>query len=260
MNLIKTWKDYYDKNKKSVLTGVALGGVIANSYLWYSAGLKIDKILTRKDEEMKLVQNGDKEAERTVLMETVKEIIPKMILPLSSTILTGSAIIFANRAAVKELAVLSTAYAMTQNNLTDIKNKTQEMFGVKKARDVEDQVTKDRYLKEPIKESFELRSGNVPCKDLYTGRTFQSNASKIQHAIDQIAIDLIQENWVSLNDFYDKIGLDQVKLGDDLGWDIRDTMSGRIPIHFTSLLTEYNEPCLVVEFDVRPISRRNSIL
>ena len=55
--------------------------------------------------------------------------------------------------------------------------------------------------------------------------------------------------YVSLNDFYDEIGLDFTKVGRELGWSVDE---GLIEIHFSSQLADDGTPCLVVEYYTPP--------
>ena len=55
--------------------------------------------------------------------------------------------------------------------------------------------------------------------------------------------------YVSLNDFYSEIGLPEVSIGEDLGWNMDD---GYIEIDFSSQLSEDERPCLVLEFNISP--------
>ena len=55
--------------------------------------------------------------------------------------------------------------------------------------------------------------------------------------------------YVSLNDFYDELGLDYTQVGRDLGWSVND---GLINIGFSSQLADDGRPCLVVDFSTPP--------
>ena len=52
------------------------------------------------------------------------------------------------------------------------------------------------------------------------------------------------EMYISLNEFYYAIGLDGIKVGEDLGWNI-DT--GYIELDFSSQLAKDDTPCLVID-------------
>lgn len=55
--------------------------------------------------------------------------------------------------------------------------------------------------------------------------------------------------YISLNEFYDEIGLDHISIGDDLGWNIE---RGMIDLSFSSLVADDGTPCLVVDYQVSP--------
>lgn len=57
--------------------------------------------------------------------------------------------------------------------------------------------------------------------------------------------------YVSLNDFYELIGIPEIPMGNDLGWNVDDCIRGQVPITLTALLTEEQTPCLCVEYDAK---------
>ena len=60
---------------------------------------------------------------------------------------------------------------------------------------------------------------------------------------------MLLENYVSLNDFYEEIGLARTSTGDRLGW---NTDTGLLDLNFSSQLSEEGKPCLVIDFKVMP--------
>ena len=54
--------------------------------------------------------------------------------------------------------------------------------------------------------------------------------------------------YVSLNDFYDEIGLDHTSVGNDLGWNTDQL----IDIDFSSQLNDNGEPSVVLDYMVAP--------
>lgn len=249
-------KAYYQRNKRNLLTGIALSGCVTNAFMWFDAGSKCNEIFKEKNDDLKYCD--DKEGERAVMFETIKEVTPVVLPPLVMTIGTGAAILYSNKEAAKEIAVLSTAYAVTKKDLVDTRLKMKDIFGEKKSRNVMDQVTKDRFeqTQNAYPNVYDTHRGKVLCKDEYSGRFFYSNATEIQLAINKLSIKLPHEMWIELNYFYELLGLEQIKMGDQLGWNAEDTYNGEIPIRFTSLLTDHDEPCLVISFDISPKERK----
>lgn len=61
---------------------------------------------------------------------------------------------------------------------------------------------------------------------------------------------MLSDGYVSLNDFYDAIGLNPIKIGDDLGWNANRAL---IDLNPSAQLAEDGTPCMVINFQVAPI-------
>ena len=57
--------------------------------------------------------------------------------------------------------------------------------------------------------------------------------------------------YISLNEFYDEIGLDRVERGEELGWNL-DNGKGLIDISFSAQVSDNGQPCLVLDYRVAP--------
>ena len=73
--------------------------------------------------------------------------------------------------------------------------------------------------------------------------------NSINKAINELNRRINLNFYVSLNDFYDEIGLEENDLGRALGW---NSDKGLIEVSFSSQLSPKNEPCLVISFDCTP--------
>ena len=85
--------------------------------------------------------------------------------------------------------------------------------------------------------------------DSMSGRYFKSDMESIKQAINKLNRRRTYENYISLNEFYGEIGLNDVKNGELLGWNID---SGLIEPTFSTCLTEDGRPCIVLDFMVEP--------
>ena len=63
------------------------------------------------------------------------------------------------------------------------------------------------------------------------------------------ALQMIYDNYVSLNEFYDLLGREHTELGDELGWNLD---SGLIEVDFTSKIADNGKPCIVISYSVAP--------
>jgi hypothetical protein len=60
---------------------------------------------------------------------------------------------------------------------------------------------------------------------------------------------MLNDMYVSLNEFYDELDLEHTGVGDELGWNID---GGKIDIYFSSQIAEDGRPCIVIDFDTPP--------
>lgn len=173
---------------------------------------------------------------------------------LPSAILAGvstACIIGANNINAKRNAVLATAYSLSEAALREYKNKVVEVVGEKKEKEVRDKIAKDRIDRKPVVESQVIvtEKGSTLCYDYQTGRYFKSDMQTIRSVVNDLNFRMIDENYISLNDFYYEIGLPMVDLGDRLGWNIE---GGKIEISTSAILTDKGEPCIALDYTVAP--------
>lgn len=252
--LLTKAEGFTKKNSPAILSGLAIVGVFTTAVSAYKAGPIAKKIQKQKEEDMKIVAPDDKAGKRAVAIEYVKEMTPVMLPTVISSAATVSCIVGSHTISNKRIAVLSAAYTLSENAVKDLNNKMNEMLGEKKTRTIKDAIVKDKLQKNPPPEDHThiimTTDGDVLCKDEYTGRYFHSNPEKINQAINAISSDCMQDNYVSLNDFYEMINLPKIPMGDDLGWNVDDCIRGKLPIYISAQLTEENRPCLCVEYDI----------
>lgn len=257
MSLKKMWENavgFTDRNSPAILTGFGVAGIFGTAYMAYKASPKAHDILARYHEDKLLVDPDDKEAKGAILKETAIDLTKVMAPTILMGVVSSACVIGSNRISAKRVAVLSAAYSLADSRLKEVGNKMLESFGEAKVQKVREGLAKDR-LETVEKESLIptdviIPGGKCLCMDGHTKRFFVSSAEKIGQAINELTADVMTEMYVSLNDFYDKIGLEHIPLGDDLGWNIDDALAGRLPIYFSAILTNEHQPCLVVEADI----------
>ena len=153
---------------------------------------------------------------------------------------------------LKRNAALATAYKLSETALAEYRDAVVETIGEKKERTVRDKVAEERVKKNPVTKSDVIVTGNgtTLCFDAISGRYFQSSMQKIESAKNKINERMLCENYVSLNDLYDELGMEPTKIGEDLGWNIfTDRL---IDISFSSQLADDGTPCLVMDYSVAP--------
>ena len=86
--------------------------------------------------------------------------------------------------------------------------------------------------------------------DSLSGQTFYSTMEKIRKAMNDTNYELMSQMFVTLNEFYERLGIKPNKMGEYMGWNT-DHM---IDLTFSSTVTDDGRPCLVVSFRNEPMT------
>ena len=231
------------KHSPDILTGIGIAGIITTTVMAVRATPKALILIEERKEEIG--------AEKLEAMDMVKTTWACYIPAAITGTLSVACLIGASSVNARRNAALATAYTLSESALKDYQGKVIEMFGEKKNEAVKDAVAKDKVEKNPVvtREVIITEKGNTLCYDAISGRYFKSDIEKIKKAECELNRQMLDDMYVSLNDFYYEIGLDSVKLGDELGWNVD---SGYIDLSFSSQLASDGTPCLVIDYSVAP--------
>lgn len=231
------------KHSPEILTGIGIAGMITTTVMAVRATPKALILIEERKEEIG--------AEKLEAIDMVKTTWACYIPAAITGTLSVACLIGASSVNARRNAALATAYTLSESALKDYQGKVIEMFGEKKNEAVKDAVAKDKVEKNPVvtREVIITEKGNTLCYDAISGRYFKSDIEKIKKAECELNRQMLDDMYVSLNDFYYEIGLDSVKLGDELGWNVD---SGYIDLSFSSQLASDGTPCLVIDYSVAP--------
>lgn len=173
-----------------------------------------------------------------------------------TSVLGAACLIGANSMNLRKNSALAAAFALSETNFREYREKTLEEVGEKKEEKIRNAVAEEKITKNPVNTSTMLETGNgdTLCYDAICGRYFKSSIEKLKNALNELNMELVQDGYVSLNQYYDLIGLPDGMLGDDLGWSINDNHS-TVQLDLSAQLTkdEAQTPCMVVAFKYGPI-------
>lgn len=230
------------KRSPEILTGIGIIGMIATTITAVRATPKaLELIDEREIKENKRLTNME------VVQTTWKCYVPAAITGTLST----ACLIGASSVNLRRNAALATAYAISEAAMKEYKEKAVEIVGPKKEQAIRDAIAREKIEKNPVSNNEIIITGNgdTLCYDVLSGRYFKSNRDKIQRAVNEINLRMRSDMYVSLNDFYYEIGLNDIKLGECLGWNIE---KGYMDVQFGSHLNEEGTPCLVIAYSVAP--------
>jgi len=167
-------------------------------------------------------------------------------------------IISGNHISSTRLAQLAGAYILSETTLKEYKDKVENIVGHKKAQDITDELIQDKVLKNPPNDSntYIPDMGNVPDLSLWydttTDRYFYSNIDYIRKAELDAQRMLERNGFVSINDIYGMLGIKEVPLGDDMGW--QSDMNSEVILNTGAVLNQKGDPVGTLTMEVRPSS------
>ena len=231
------------KHTPEILTGIGITGLVGAGIMAVKATPKALMLIEEK--------KYDYDIDELTKLETIKTTwtcyVPSVVVGgMSICCLIG-----ASSVNFRRNTALATAYSLSESALKEYQEKVVEVIGEKKEQDVRDAIVKDKIDKTPVtnREVFLTEKGNTLCLDLHSKRYFRTDIDMLKRAVNDLNRRMRDEMFISLNDFYYEIGLDGIKLGDDLGWNID---RGYIDLQFSSQLANDETPCLVIDYEVAP--------
>ena len=240
----KSIKGVLERHAPEILTGIGVAGMVTTTILAVKATPKAYRLVNDRKDEL--------EVEKLPVTELVKTTWKCYIPAVVTCGASIACLVGASSVNFKRNAALATAYKLSEAALSEYKDAVIETIGEKKEQSVRDKVAEERLKKNPVSKSEVIVTGNgtTLCYDPVGNSYFKSSIQQIESAKNKLNARMLSENYVSLNDFYDELGIGPTKLGDDLGWDIYK--DGLIDIAFSSRLAEDGTPCLVMDYSVAP--------
>src|SRR5690606_4068150 len=224
--------------------GVA--GTISTAILAAKGGMEAQKRIQAEEDAM--------------LLPPTSKMKPKYLFKLTWTcyipaaatgVTTVASILGANHISSKRMAAVVSAYSISETMFKEYKDKVIETLGEKKELAVRDEIAQDRVNANPPSgaEVVITSGGEVMCYETFTARYFKSDMETIRKAQNDINAQLINEGYASLNDFFGLIGLPHSGVGEEVGW----TVDEMLDIHFSTVLSDDNKPCISVGYKTLPV-------
>lgn len=234
------------KHSSEILTGLGIAGTITALVMVGKAAPKAVILIDEKKKEL-----GKEKLSPLELGQTVW----KCYLPAAMTeTVSVICIIGANSINTKRNAALATAYSLSETALRTYQDKVVETIGEKKEQEIRDSIAKEQIATIgaiPEQNVISTGHGDTLCFDCITRRYFRSDINFIKKMVNDLNRTMRDEMYVSLNDFYLALGLEEMdpRVGDELGWNID---KGYIDLNYSSQLTDNGVPCLVIGYALAP--------
>lgn len=232
-------------NSPIILTSVGVAGSLTTAILTGKACWQASRILLGGED------SDPWELENQTFFEKTKIVWPLFIPPLASAAVTVTSIVLANRIGTRRAAALAAAYSISEKAFEEYKEKVTEKLGKTKEREVRDEIAQNRVDKNPVNNSEIIITGNGDSLflDLHSNRYFKSTMEDVKKAVNDTNYQIIHHDYASLNDFYDRLGIDHTRYGEELGW----TSMEKLEVSFSTTLSKDQRPCITIDFTTEPM-------
>lgn len=235
------------ENQTKILTGLSIGCTAGAVTTAVVGTVKAVRAIDAERE----VQRDDKLAARDILRVCWKYYIPTATLTLGAVGFQ----LGAESKHSREYAALASVCTLSETAFREYKEKVVETLGEKEESKVREAIAKDRMEKDPVTvhEVHYTGNGKPLCYDRLSARYFNCDMDVIDAAVNTLNYRMLDEMYVTVNDFYDEINLPQNELGARMGWSVDN---GKITLSKDYGPAKNGEPCVVIGFANPPTHMR----
>lgn len=238
------------KYSPEILMGIGIAGMATSTVLAVKATPKALMLMEMKKDEL--------EVDTLTPVETVKTTW-KCYLPTVITGVTSVACLVGSHSVnSRRNAALATAYKLSETAFAKYRESTLETVGEKKEKTVRDKISEKQITENPINktEVIVTGKGQTLIFEPLSSRYFYSNLDLIKRAENKLNKEIITDPFdagVTVNDFYEEIGIPTTSTGDNLGWKIGYLIDIYPSAQMCEEGTEHEgEPCIVLNYSNPP--------
>lgn len=212
----------------TILTCVSIVGVVSTAVSAVAATPKALKLIDKTT-----IEKGEELSKTEVVLATFKVYIPSFLIGMS----TITCICAANILNKRQQAMITGAYTLLSNSYKEYKSKLKELYGEEAHNAIIDSIAKEQCSDVHItcpglfsSSTLDFDEGDEPelirtFYDNFSKRYFESTISKVIQAEYHLNRNFVLNGGdISLNSFYDFLGLEGIEDGENLGWSVNDEL------------------------------------
>lgn len=210
--VINTAKNFITANSPVLLVAGAVTGVVTTGVLSARAGYKARGIVEEAEAEKGEPLTKQEKVQLTWLCYTA---------PVITGGTTIASCVGVHTIHTKRHAALAGLYAVASTKLEDYQDKAEELLGVKKTQQLNNEVAAKTLERHPLFDDSEViitNGGDELCYDEWSGRYFMGSMPAIESAVNEVNRLINEGGSASLNDFYEYVGLGSIPAGITHGW------------------------------------------
>ena len=238
------------KNSPHILTAVGIGGMLSATVMAVKATPKAMQLIE--------AEKAKREEENLKPVEVVKVAWKPYIPAAVTTVVSIGCLVGANTVHAKRTAALATAYKISETALKEYKEAAVEVVGEETAKEIKEKMVEKRFEKVEEKDikkgscsANPMPGGDVLFHDILFDQYFYSDELTVREAVLSINEEMFGGQYASLNDFYDRLNIDRIEIGEQVGWNI--SRDGKLEVSMDRLEYARNgKPCVVLEYHKAP--------
>jgi len=151
----------------------------------------------------------------------------------------------------RQQALLASLYSASEVALANYQKKVVEKLGADKAQELHDDIAKDLIAQRPVNDLniYATGKGDQLFYDTLSGRYFTSTKNEVEQAEIRYNKKIISQMWLSVNDWYDELGLEHIGLGETWGWNVDHLLE----LGYSAQATNDGRTCWVIGYYGYPV-------
>jgi len=196
-------------NSPAILTGLGIAGVFTTTILAVKA----------TPEALRRVWDAETEHNRDISRWEKAKLVWPLYVPAATSAVTTTVCIFgANQISSKRTAVAMSALSISESSYREYREKTKHVVGDKREAQIRTEIAQDDIVAHPNTTLIVSNDTKMACYDKISGRYFESDYEALRKAENDVNQRALHEDAASLNDFYSRLGIPTIEIGDELGW------------------------------------------
>ena len=238
-------KKFFELKSPAILTGIGVAGVIVTAVASGKATLEARERIDVAD------VMAEARGETLTKADKFKRVWTAYIPTAVSAAASITCILGAHNINVRRQAAMVVLYQVAERGFDEYREQVLQQIGENEERKIRDRVAEKQAKDTPLKsaEIYVTGTGSSLFFDSLSGRYFESDMERIRRAENDMNYLILHEMYGTLNQFYGKIGLSGTEMGEDVGWDTER----RLDILYTTMISDDNRPCMVINYRTKPV-------
>lgn len=240
-----SFKNFVNSHSSEILTGFSIAGMVVSVIMAIKATPRAMKKIEKRKEELGVEKLG--------VLETVKTAGPCYIMTGITMGLATACVVIPVSNEMKKGELLATGLMITSEQLKTFEEKTKEVIGEKKVNEIKDEIAKEKC--QPVVVTGSKNGEKIFMDTLVNCEFYLKGVSDLDILEKDVELDIINYNFVSVNDWLSRIHVPQVDpaIG-DLGWGPGNGFG----LHRTWIELDNGEPCCLVSHTTPPLPRKQA--